>query len=473
MNSLPLTGNLKSDSLPRVLSHLNRQRVNGTLIVKNSSVTKRIFIKKGEAIFASSTYEDDRLGEMLLKAGKITVQQYDRSVEMLKKTGKRQGAILVELGYLTPKDLFWGVKYQVTEIIYSLFQFEDADYEFDGSELKEDEVIILKMSMGNLIYEGVKRIENWTRIRKEMPDTETVLKLSDDPLSLFREIELTTQDKKILSLVDGKRTIKKIIEDSWLNSFEALKALYLLWSIGIVVVGTSETKTQMSVDEILTPLSEEDNFTGKVNGIYDRLSAINCFELLEVDESADSDTIRKNYYALAKEFHPDRFFDSTDPIIKDKLTQIFDALTDAYNAIRDEGSRKQYLASIGRLDMAMAAETAKAKEKYKSAIDAMKAGKFSDAVEFLKEAVEIDPQNADYWNYLALAHSKVKDGFKSAEQAIIEAIRLEPTSGEYYANLGLLYLMSKRIDDAKMQFHKALALDPDNAKAKKGMSQIK
>ena len=84
----------------------------------------------------------------------------------------------MELGYLTPKDLFWGVKYQVKEIIYSLFQLEDGECEFIEGDVPTDEVITLKMSMGNLIHEGVKRIDNWTRIRREMPDTGIALTLS-------------------------------------------------------------------------------------------------------------------------------------------------------------------------------------------------------------------------------------------------------------------------------------------------------
>src|SRR5512139_733633 len=120
--SIPFRGNLRDYSLPRILIELNRSRETGTLSITTSHFTKKIYIREGNVIFASSTFEDDRLGEMLIKAGKITMGQYDKSVELLKSTGKRQGAILVELGYITPKDLFWGVNYQVKEIIYSLFQ---------------------------------------------------------------------------------------------------------------------------------------------------------------------------------------------------------------------------------------------------------------------------------------------------------------------------------------------------------------
>src|SRR4030043_2444235 len=151
----PLTGNLKDFSLPKVLAYLNRNRKTGTLIIKTPVFTKKAYLLKGDAIFASSTYEDDRLGEMLLKAGKITMEQYDTAVQILKKTNKRLGAILVELGYLMPKDLFWGVKYQVKEIIYSLFLLENAGYEFIEGAIPSNEDITLKMSIGNLIYEGV------------------------------------------------------------------------------------------------------------------------------------------------------------------------------------------------------------------------------------------------------------------------------------------------------------------------------
>jgi hypothetical protein len=181
----------------KILVYLNRERKTGTLTVSASSATKNIYLKTGDVIFASSTYEDDRLGEMLLKAGKITVEQYDKSVEVLKATGKRQGAILVELGYLTPKEIFWGLKYQVNEIIQSMFLLEDAGYEFREGNIPAEEVIALKMSMGNLIYAGINRITNWTRIRNKMPDTGSALKLGEDPRSLFQDIELSPQDKKV------------------------------------------------------------------------------------------------------------------------------------------------------------------------------------------------------------------------------------------------------------------------------------
>ena len=60
------------------------------------------------------------------------------------------------------------------------------------------------------------------------------------------------------------------------------------------------------------------------------LNTLSPFQLLAVDENSDQETVKKNYYKLTKEFHPDRYFESADPSLKDKLTAIFDALTKAY-----------------------------------------------------------------------------------------------------------------------------------------------
>lgn len=481
---IPLKGNIKDASLAKLLVHLNRHRKTGTLSLRTSAFTKFVYLQSGDAIFASSTYLDDRLGEMLLKADRITVEHYDRATEILKSSGKRLGAILVELGYLTPKDLFWGIKYQVKEIIHSMFLIEDAEYEFREGQIPDQEVITLKMSMGTLIYEGVKKIDNWTRIRNEMPDTDSVLRLSADPLSLFQGIDLSPQDVKILALVDGQKTIGEIIESSGLGSFVALKILYVLWAIGIIEQATTiqaETPADSSaehaetvpLEEILRPLPERSEaLLNRVEAVYAKLEGMNKYELLEIDAAADSDSIKKNYYRLAKEFHPDRYFSVTDDSIKTKLTEIFDAITKAYSSLKDEKTREEYLRTVisPRKDAAPAPDM-KAEEQFKNGVEEFKKGNFWGAADSFKWSTRLAPENAQYWSYLSLALSKMPGKLKDAEEALLAAVKLEPFNANHYANLGLIYAKAGLRKRAHSNFQKALKIDPSNGKAKKGSEQ--
>ncbi len=482
---IPLKGKIKDVSLVKLLVYLNRNRKTGTLSLRTPVFTKEIYLHAGDAIFASSTYEDDRLGEMLLKTDKITVEQYDKSVEILKSSRKRQGAILVELGYITPKDLFWGVKYQVKEIIHSMFLLEDAAYEFKEGQIPTQEVITLKMSMGNLIYEGVKKIDNWTRIRNEMPDTDSVLRLSADPLTLFQGIELSPQDRKVLSLIDGKKMIKEVIEISWLGSFEALKILYVLWAIGIIeqttaiqaeaaageTAGTREEPALL--DEILRPHpEEEESLLKRIDSLYPKLGGLSKYELLEIDSGADTEAIKKNYYRLAKEFHPDRYFSVTDDSVKAKLTEIFDAITRAYNTLKDEKTREEYLrAAISPKKETGPSSEIRAEEQFRRGVEEFKKGNFWGAVENFKWATKLTPKSAQYWSYLSLAFSKMPGRLKDAEEALLAAIKLEPFNADHYANLGLVYMKAGVKKRARSNFEKALKIDPSNEKAKNGLDQ--
>lgn len=343
---IPLNANIRDFGIPKILVYLNRKRKTGTLVVKTPAFTKKVYLNKGDVIFASSTDEDDRLGETLIKMGKITLEQYNRSVELLKMTGKRQGEILVDLGYLAPQDIIWGVKYQVKDIIYSLFQLKDAEYEFKEGEIHSNEVITLKMSMGNLIYEGVKRINNINRILKEMPDMNSVLKLSADPVSLFQDIVLSSLDKKMLFMIDGRKTVKELINSSSPNSFQVMKTLYVLWATGILAEKEDETEKAndaVSLEDILKAFhEEEETLIKRVDGVYSNLTMLSAGELLEINETSDTETVKNNYYKLVKEFHPDRYLTVADPSIKDKVIAILEAITKAYSFLKEDDKRKDY-----------------------------------------------------------------------------------------------------------------------------------
>ena len=121
----------------------------------------------------------------------------------------------------------------------------------------------------------------------------------------------------MLSLVDGNKTIKEIIDNAWMGSFEAMKTLYVLCSIGVLeekekAPGTKKTAEpweDINLEEILQPVPEDENtLIRKVDEMYLKIDFQSPQELLDVDEDADEDTLKKHYYRLTREFHPDRYF---------------------------------------------------------------------------------------------------------------------------------------------------------------------
>lgn len=227
-------GSLADNPLPEVLLKIHYYKVPGVLTLANAKGRKEIFISGGEVIFAASTLDDDRLGEFLLAGGRITQDQYDRSVQLLKSTGKRQGAALVEIGALTPQDLYRAVKDQVVAIVWSLFNWMDGEVTFRVGKYKEEEIIKLNLDTRTVIVGGIKRIEDAKRVVKWMGRKEDVFEPTPTSLTLLPTMPLTLEDKKVFRLADGNRSFLEIIQASAQDSGQTAKILYALFVLGLI-----------------------------------------------------------------------------------------------------------------------------------------------------------------------------------------------------------------------------------------------
>lgn len=157
--SFQLTGNTGSVPLPSVFQNLQQAKVSGTLTVRLNNVEKCVHFKNGQIVFATSTDSRDRLGEMLVRNGALSRENLEAALNLYRKNAglKKIGAILVENGFVTAKNLFIGLKGQVKEIIYSIFLWEDAEYHF--SEHLSDDIIQLQINLPDLITEIIQRMK--------------------------------------------------------------------------------------------------------------------------------------------------------------------------------------------------------------------------------------------------------------------------------------------------------------------------
>ncbi len=470
-----ISGFLKHYPLADIFLDLHRSEKDGIIEIKNGLISKKIYMKNGDMVFATSNKEEDRLGEVLLKAGRITADQYYQSVDIIKKTGKRLGAALVELGYIKPEDLIQAVRHQVEEIVLSLFQCEDGNFIFKEGPLLSDEVITLKLSAANLIYRGIKRINNLIHIKNALPLMDTILYYSTDPMNLFQDINLDNKDKDILSLIDGKRNIHEILAISPLDNFQTMKTLYALIRTRIIEIKEKGLKEDETLEEITKePKIEVDSaFIEKVEDIYKRIEITDYYGIFGIEKWATMDKIKKAYYKVAKEFHPDKHFYLPSETLKNKLNMIFSQITDAYKILSDPKMRREYDHSLSIRPAKIESNNVEiARAKFKEGKDAFKKRAYTESAEFFGQAAYLDSSVADYHFYLCLSLTKNKK-LGEAEKAISKALKIEPFNADYMAELGHIYLQLGFNLRAKNTFEKAIKLDPANERAAEGLQKIK
>ena len=225
-------GSLAARDLAEIVHELSERRWTGLLIVSNGGVGKNLTIQDGRMVFASSSSPDERLGELLLRRGRISLRQYVDAGAAL-APGKRLGAVLVEQGVLTPKDLVKAVVDQVQEIIYGGFQWTEGQYRLNEGAISA-ESITLKISSPDIILEGIRRIEAWSRIERAVGGPGARYERAGGYEETLRSMTLTFEKLALLTGLNGTRSVEALCQESSLPDFEVCRTLWAFRVIGVV-----------------------------------------------------------------------------------------------------------------------------------------------------------------------------------------------------------------------------------------------
>ncbi|MEE9218492.1 MAG: DUF4388 domain-containing protein [Acidobacteriota bacterium] len=237
--NLDLEGELHSYTLPSLLFGISQSRETGVLRLEQLTVSmkqirKTIYIQEGAAIFATSNDRDDRLGQVFLRRGMISLERLIASIDRSLAERKRLGTMLVEEGWIRPVDLVTGISEQVKEIIYSLFQWTDGCYQYKMGELPTKEIITLQMSTRNLVLEGINRIQSWYRIQEAIGGLDTRFQTSPNIRELTHDMKLSLEQWSLLSLCDEPAPLRLILASSPLKDFDICRLMWAFVATGVV-----------------------------------------------------------------------------------------------------------------------------------------------------------------------------------------------------------------------------------------------
>src|SRR3954469_20057522 len=223
---MAIRGSLKEASLPDVLQLLSMGKKTGCLSVGHRGSFGYIFFEKGKISYASIVNRRDRLGDMLVKRGKITQEQLDRAVDaQIRRRDKRLGELLVEQHALTRDQLRQFLTVQIEEAVYFLFTWTEGSFNFEPDVAPDHQDILVSIGPESLLLEGARRVDEWSLIEKKIPSLDIVFEI-DRAQTQANEAKLTKEQRTVLSLIDGIRDVTAVFEESGLVEFDAGKAMY-------------------------------------------------------------------------------------------------------------------------------------------------------------------------------------------------------------------------------------------------------
>lgn len=205
-------GRLQRIEVPDLLTFVHLGSRSGLLELERSPQSSKIFFRSGNPVVASSNKDGLRLGDLLLRMGRVSQKDMDRCLARHRAGGHRLGHVLVSEGLLTEDDLSAFLKVQVSEVIFDTFTWGGGSFSFYDDVTPPPEAVTLEMDIQNLLMEGVRRMDERGRLAEIFPDLDVAVESLVNPDRLKGSVNFTPEEWKVFFLVDGHRTVREICQ---------------------------------------------------------------------------------------------------------------------------------------------------------------------------------------------------------------------------------------------------------------------
>jgi DNA-binding response OmpR family regulator len=224
-----LSGDLSVISIAEVLQMLQMQRQSGALVLTTRKRCVNLFMNEGNLDFASSRGlpQEFLLGRYLVQSKALSRTQLDELLQDEADNELLLGEQLVERGLVSEEQVRSSLVQQTSELLYEVVRWKKGRFRFVTDSADDiAEKAELKLAIGGLIMEGFRRVDEWQLIEGSFDFNEVLFR---DPaaISTVRERSpLTSQEQAVLDAINGKRTVREIVDVMGGSSFELCKILY-------------------------------------------------------------------------------------------------------------------------------------------------------------------------------------------------------------------------------------------------------
>lgn len=238
-----LQGDFEGLTLASILQLLGNDQKTGVLTVTCDEEESRVFFEQGTIIYATASLKESRLGFLMRTDGVISEQQLQKCLDFASEEKMHLGKILVDKGYVSLDTLKKYNTKQVEAILYNLLFWKKGRFEYKDAKLNLKGMIVTQLNPMKLILEASRRIDELSVLKKSIPSDKLVFKMSGK-VQNKEEIKLNANEWRILSLIDGTRTVRQIINESGYDEFAVYKIFFSVISSGLI-----EQKEEVQLDD--------------------------------------------------------------------------------------------------------------------------------------------------------------------------------------------------------------------------------
>lgn len=464
---------IKKYPVPLIFKKILKDQLSGQLIITSGDTKKELYFVKSRLAFATSTTEDEHLGEILISMGKLDRLQLNKALEVKRNPSYQDlklGELLIKLKKLDKRDFYYVLKAQVEKIAVSTFPLREGEWRFVVKTPIIPNRQSFKIKLQQIIPKGVNKLEDLSYFRKKFYYRAPVTTAMSD--SIF---DFLTPDEKLLysdlarfpntsmEQIMAQLQIRDSSSPKERKFWRRLTLLYLLNVIDFV---------EFTIDE------EQNKNVEEIYELHEKISKrqLNYYQLLGTENAAPVEDVKRSYFDFSRKYHPDKINAAPDSTVMMRANEVFAEINKAFEVLSDQNKKSEYDArgfrDASEVETTPADKGRNARELYLKANHFFKGKRYFEAVSLMEQAVAIDSSRANYFLLLGLAQSKLPAMKKHAEKNLLKAHELEPWNADHLFALGEMYRSEHLMKKAEHYFQKALEINMEHTLAGRAVQDL-
>jgi len=253
--TIALHGNLRDFGMGEVFQLIGQQRKTGVLEVRgqNSEVTLRF--DAGGVVSAApvGTRVDEALVEMIVRCGLVPRDRL-AAIEVRHEASLPIAQRLVEDGLLGADSLREVEDLLTRETIFDLLLWLEGSFRFVAQPVLHDRPAESLLGAEQVLMDGLRMVDEWHAFTNEAP-TERVVFRRRGSIEEYRHspavraMTSPSEAERVFLLVDGRASVRRVIDLSRLGSFGAMRILVQLARAGWIEPVHARSATETSSAE--------------------------------------------------------------------------------------------------------------------------------------------------------------------------------------------------------------------------------
>lgn len=243
--NLLFSGQIKSVTMPDILQFIDTLKLTGKLSVLSPFLYSEIYIENGMIVFATLSKKGYHkfVTDLIMDDGKINKEEISRLLAESKYKKIPIGRILVEKGIITEDELMQYLKRMAEDAFFMMIETDTGNFYFEATPIPvQFNDIKFRIPMPGLILDGLRRFDEKKVAAEVLSDDSVVFARLITNADEIDSVEMDLRELAVFTQVDGKKSLREIIESSGMDELDVKRICYSLQKVGLLKIKSSERR---------------------------------------------------------------------------------------------------------------------------------------------------------------------------------------------------------------------------------------